>query len=192
MGKQALSAISGALVAGVALVAIAFFWQNPFRVGEITIATPNGPSVTFKVANSNEISELIRKGLENENSADALTNSLLSIIEHLPLGHTLGEKLVELAEQRRPPFSSSSVPVKLVYGPNVPRGRAAVCENSGFSAKNIVVFVLSNDGELLDTFPAYADATLTFPCPAGGETLRINSTDVEEFNRHKVLAKRTL
>ena len=84
MGKQVLSAISGALVAGVVLVAIVFFWKNPFRVGEITIATPNGPSMTFKVANSNEISELIRKGLKNENSAEMLTHSLLSIIEHLP------------------------------------------------------------------------------------------------------------
>lgn len=191
MGKQVLSATGGALVAGVAMAAIAFFWQNPFRVGEIRIDTPNGPSMTFKVANSNEISELIRHGLANKNSAGALTNSLLSIIENLPLGSTLGEKLVELAERRRPPFSVISVPVKLVYSPNVPRGLAAVCENSGFLAKNIVVFVLGDDSELLFTFPAYADVTLTFPCPNGGETLRINATEVEEFKRHKMLAKRT-
>ena len=192
MGKQVLSAISGALVAGVALVAIAFFWQNPFRVGEITVATPNGPSVSFKVANSNEISELIRKGLENENSAAYLTNSLLSIIEQLPPNSPLSEKLVELAAQRRRPFSWSSVPVKLVYDRNVPPGVAAVCENSGFSAKSIVVFVLNNDGELLHTLQLYVDGRLAFPCPSGSETVRINSTDFEEFNRYKVLAKRTL
>jgi hypothetical protein len=193
MEKQVLSAISGALVAGVAVVAMAaigFFWKNPFRVGEIHIDTPNGPSLTFKVANSNEISDLIRNGLANKNSADALTNSLLSIIENLPPGSTLGEKLVELVERRRPPFSSISVPVKLVYNPNVPRGLAAVCENSSFLAKNIVVFVLGDDGELLFTFTVYADVSLAFPCPDGGETLRISATEIEEFKRNKIMAKR--
>lgn len=131
--------INVALVAGVLLLVIVFFWRNPFKVGEITIATQNGPSLTFKVADSNEISELIRKGLENEESAAFLTNSLLSIIENLPAGSKLSEKLLELAEQRRPPFSSSSVPVKLVYDSEVPHGMAAVCEKSAFLAKNIVI-----------------------------------------------------
>jgi hypothetical protein len=192
VGKWVLSVISSVLVAGVLLVAIAFFWKNPFRVGEITIATPKGPSVTFKVANSNEISELIQKGLENEKSADFLTNSLLNVIEHLPTGSKLGEKLVELAEQRRSPFSSSSVPVKLVYDSKLPQGLAAVCERSGFLAKNIVVFVLGNEDELLYTIQAYADARMMFPCPDGGETVRLNSKDVLEFNRDKVMAKRAL
>jgi hypothetical protein len=188
MVKLAFGVIIGALIA-----VIVFFWLNPSRVGEITIATPNGPSMTFKVADSNEISKLIQKGLENENTANTLTDSLLGIIERLPPGSTLGEKLLELAERRRPPFSLNSVPVKLVYRPNLPGGLAGVCENSSFSAKNIVVFVLGgNDGELLHTFQAYADVELTFPCPAGDEILHINSTDAEEFNRHKVLAKRNL
>src|SRR5262245_14159994 len=147
MGKQALSAISGALVCGVVLFAIVFFWRNPFRVGEITIAMANGPSMNLKVANTNEISELIRRGLENEKSAEALTNSLVSIIEHLPPSSELGKKLVELAELRRPPFSWSSVPVKVVYDAKLPQGLAAVCEQSGFTAKNIVVYVLGSEND---------------------------------------------
>jgi hypothetical protein len=115
--------ISVALVAGLGLVAIIFFWKNPFRVGEITIATPKGPSVTIKVADSNEISELIQKGLENEQTADFLANSLLNVIEHLPTGSKLGEKLVDLAEQRHAPFSSTSVPVRLLYDSKVPQGQ---------------------------------------------------------------------
>lgn len=190
--NRVLSVISVALVAAVVLAAIAFFWKNPFRVGEITIATPKGPSVTFKVADSNEISELIQKGLENENTAGFLTNSLLNIIEHLPPGSKLGEKLMEQAEQRRSPFSSNSVPVRLVYDSKVPQGLAAVCEKSDFLAKNIVVFVLGNEGELLYTIPAYADARMMFPCPAGGEIVRLNSKEVMEFNRDKVMAKRAL
>jgi hypothetical protein len=103
----------------------------------------------------------------------------------------LGEKLVELVERRRPPFSSSSVPVKLMYDPNVPEGLASVCENSRFLGKNIVAFVLGEDGEMLSRFSALVDVTLTFPCPDGGETMRINDTKIEEFKRHKMLAKRT-
>jgi hypothetical protein len=57
-------------------------------VGEIHINTSDG-SMTFKVANSNEISDLIRNGLANTESAGALTNSLLSIIEGLPPGSML-------------------------------------------------------------------------------------------------------
>jgi hypothetical protein len=184
--------INVVLVAGVLLVGIAFFWSNPFRVGEITIATPNGPSVTVKVADSNEISELIRKGLENEKSAGFLTNSLLSIIENLPPGSKLGEKLLQLAEQRRAPFTSGSVPVKLVYDSGVPQGFAAVCEKSTFLAKNIVIFVLGNEDELLDTLQAYADAKMMFPCPNGAETVRLNSKDRPELKHDKVMVKRAL
>ncbi len=184
--------INVALVAGVILVAIAFFWSNPFRVGEITIATPNGPSMTLKVAESNEISALIRKGLENEKSAAFLTNSLLSVIENLPAGNKLGEKLLELAEQRRSPFSPSSVPVQLVYDSKLPQGMAAVCEKSPFVAKNIVIFVLSAEGELLHTVQAYADVSKMFPCLEGAETVRLNSTDMLNLSRVKVMAKRAL
>ena len=60
MGNQILSVTIVMIVA--VLVAIVFFGMNPSRVGEITIATPNGPSMTFKVADSNDISELSRKG----------------------------------------------------------------------------------------------------------------------------------
>ncbi len=192
MGKQVLSTIRVALVAVVALVAIALFWMNPFRVGEITIATRDGGSMTFKVANSNEISELIRKGLENEKSAEFLTNSLLSIIEQLPPGSALGEKLVEMAEKRQSPFSFNSVPVKLVYAAKVPRGLTAVCEKSGLLGKNLAVYVLGNEDELLQIIHAYAEAKLAVPCPGGGETLHMNTPEVEQFNRYKVMAKRTL
>ncbi len=190
MRQQILSTIIGALMVGVAIVAIIFFWKNPFREGEITIATPNGPTVTFKVANSNEISELIRKGLENEKTEKMLTYSLLGIIENLPPGNKLGEKLVELVEKRQPPFSANSVPVKLAYDPNVPPGLAAVCDNSRFLAKPVVVFVLNNEGELLGSFQVYVDCKLAFPCPGGGETLRVNSMEVDRFNRYQVMAKR--
>ncbi len=187
-----VSMINIVLAAGVILVVIAFFWWNPSRVGEITVATPNGPSVSFKVADSNEISELVRKGLENERTADFLTNSLLSVIESLPSGSKLGEKLLQLAEQRRSPFSSSSVPVKLVYDSEVPHGLAAVCEKSAFSAKNIAIFVFGNEDELLYTAQAYADPKMMFPCPEDAETVRLNSRDVLALKRDKVMVKRAL
>ena len=187
-----VTVINVVLLAGVILVVIAFFWWNPSRVGEITVATPNGPSVSFKVADSNEISELIRKGLENERTADFLTNSMLSVIENLPPGSKLGEKLLELAEQRQSPFSSSSVPVKLVHDSEVPRGLAAVCEKSAFLAKNIAIFVFGNEGDLLHTLQAYADPKMMFPCPEDAETVRLNSTDVLALKRDKVMAKRAL
>jgi hypothetical protein len=63
---------------------------------------------------------------------------------------------VQLAEQRRPPFLSSSVPVKLVYDSEMPQGLAAVCEKSPFLAKNIVIFLLGNEDQLLHTVQAYA------------------------------------
>jgi hypothetical protein len=182
------------LIAGVLLVVIAFFWMNPFRVGEITIATPNGPSATFKVADSNEISELIQKGLKNEKTAALLINSLLSVIENLPAGSKLSEKLLELAENRRPPFELSSVPVKLVYDSDVPQGLAGVCEKSAFAAKNIVIFVLDNENKLLRHKPvqAFADARITFPCPDGREIVRLNSNDMLEFKLENALVKRAI
>jgi hypothetical protein len=192
VGNRLLSGSSVLLVAGVVLAAIVFFSKNPFRVGEITVTTPNGPSVTVKVANSNEISELIHKGLENETTAGYVTNSLLNIIENLPAGSKLGEKLMELAEQRKRPFSSNSVPVRLVYDPNVPNGLAAVCEKSDFSAKNIVVFVLGKNGELLHQTVAFADASMTFPCPGDGETVRLNYKEILELNSDQVMVKRNL
>ena len=100
VGNRLLSGSSAVIVVVVVLVAIVFFWKNPFRVGEITVFAPNGPSVTVKVANSNDISELIQKGLENETTAGYVTNSLLDIIEKLPVGSTLGDKLMELARGR--------------------------------------------------------------------------------------------
>jgi hypothetical protein len=187
------TAINVVLIAVVILVVIAFFWMNPFRVGEITVATPNGPSMTFKVADSNDITDLIQKGLENEKVSGALTNSLLSIIEKLPPGSKLGEKLLELAERRRSPFSSSSVPARLVYDPEVPQGLAAVCENSAFLAKNIVIFLLGNEDQLLHTpVQAYADVNMTFPCPAGAETVRLNSKNLLALEHDKVMVKRNL
>lgn len=192
MGKQALSAISGALFIGVVLFAIVFFWKNPFRVGEITIATGNGPSIALKVANTDDISELIRGGLANEKSADALTNSLLGIIEHLPPSSELGKKLVELAERRDPPFLWNSVPVKAVYDSKLRQGLAAVCEQSGLKAKNISVYVLGSENNMLYTFQAWADPGLTFPCPDAIETVRLNSIEVQEFSHNRVMAKRTL
>src|SRR5262249_7241055 len=133
-----LSGSSAVIVVVVVLVAIVFFWKNLFRVGEITVVAPNGPSVTVKVANSNDISELIQKGLENETTAGYVTNSLLDIIEKLPVGSTLGDKLMELAEQRKNPFFFESVPVKLVYDSSLRQGQAAVssificCELRGY------------------------------------------------------------
>jgi hypothetical protein len=70
-------------------------------------------------------------------------------------------------------------------------------------AKNIVVYVLASDGPSDDmqyTFQTYADVNHTFPCPNGGETVRLNAKDIQdfmskqvgEFNHYKVLAKRSL
>lgn len=179
-------------VAALVGLAIVFFWWNPFREGEITLAMPDGTSMTLKVANSNEIGDLIRQGLQHEKTAGPLTSALVDIIENLPAGNPLGERLMDLAERRRPPFFLPSIPVKLVYGANVPEGMVGVCEHSDFKARNLVVFVLSSDEEMLHRFPLYADRSLTFPCPSEGETLRVNLADMERFNRHMVLAKRCL
>lgn len=191
VGNRILSGSSAVIVAVVVLAAIIFFSINPFRVGEITVATPNGPSVTVKVANSNEISELIQKGLENEKTASSVTNSLMSIIENLPVGSELGDKLMDLAEQRKNPFKINSVPVTLVYDPSLPDGWAAVCEESDFSGKNIVVFVQAK-GELLPPIHAYADAKIVFPCSDGDEIVRLNSTKILQLNRDNAMAKRDL
>jgi hypothetical protein len=92
---------------------------------------------------------------------------------------------VELAEQRKRPFSSNSVPVRLVYDPNVPNGLAAVCEKSAFSAKNTVVFELGKNGELLHQTVAFADASMTFPCPGDGETVRLNYKEILELTKQR-------
>ena len=186
-----LSGINAVLLAGVILVVIAFFWWNPFRVGEITLTTPNGPSVTFKVAESIDISDLIRRGLEDTRSEPLLTNSLLSIIENLRDGSKLANKLVDLAEQRKSPFASKPVFVKLVHDSEVPKGVAAVCEESGFSAKNIAIFLFRNN-ELLDRAQAYVDPNMMFPCPEGPDTVRLNSKDLVALNPDKVMVKRAL
>jgi hypothetical protein len=192
VANRLLSGSSVLLVAGVVLGAIVFFWENPFRVGEITVATPNGPSVTVKVANNNEISELIQKGLENEQTKGYLTNSLLDIIEKLPVGSKLSEKLVELVEKRKNPFSFDPVPVMVVYNSKVPQGLAAVCDKSDFLAKNIVVFAPGNNPGEMYTIHAYADAHIVFPCLDGREIVHLNSKEVLELNRDKVMAKRVL
>lgn len=191
MGKYVYSAICIVLVIGL-LIVCNFFGKNPFRVGEITFATPNGPSMSFKVANTNEISELIRKGLADERSSEMLSNTLLSIIEHLPPGCTLGEKLVELVERRRPPFLVKSVPVNLLlHDENLPEGLAAACENSCLLSKNVVVYVLKNNNEMMTNIPAHVDGTLAFPCPDGGEVLRVNSQKVKELGSYRIMAKQT-
>jgi hypothetical protein len=46
--------------------------------------------------------------------------------------------------------------------------------------------------KLLYTIPAYADTRMMFPCPSGGEIVRLNSKEVLEFSRDKVMAKRAL
>src|SRR6516164_7565131 len=101
MGKYAPLIIVFLLLAIIATV-LYFFSLNPSRVGEVTVATPGGPTITVKVAESNEISELIRAGLDNEKTAESMTNSLLSIIESLPPKSKLSEKLIGLVEQRKP------------------------------------------------------------------------------------------
>jgi len=97
-----------------------------------------------------------------------------------------------LAEKRRPPFKFQSVPVKLLYGNDVPEGFVAVCENSSFSSKNIVVFILGEQGELVDRFSLYADTKQVFPCSDSQETLRIKLTNIDRFQKLKVFAKRAL
>jgi hypothetical protein len=178
-------------VAVVVLAAIVFFSINPFRVGEITVTTPNGPSVTVKVANSNDISELIKKGLQNEQTKGVLANSLLDIIKKLPVGSELSESLVGLAEKHTNPFSFDPVPVMVEYDPNVPQGLAAVCEKSEFLAKNIVVYGPGNNPGEVHNIHAHADADIiVFPCLDGLEIVRVNSKEVREFNLDKAMAKR--
>jgi hypothetical protein len=193
MPKNYLFIIVPVVVLSVVIVgALVFFDVNPFREGEITIAMPDGTTMALKVGNSNELSDLIREGLKNKETSGPLQNSLLSIIEELSSGSRLAEKLVELAEKRKPPFNFQSVPVNLLYGNDVPDGLVAVCENSRFLSKNIVVFVLGEHEELEDRFSLYADPKQALPCGDGQETLRVNLENVDTIQRHKVLAKRTL
>jgi hypothetical protein len=61
-----------ALLVAAVFGALVFFAKNPFRVGEIAIGTPNGSSVLkIKVADGDNVSELIRKGL-NGSTGEAL------------------------------------------------------------------------------------------------------------------------
>lgn len=193
MTKHVLSTIIGALVAVVTIFAIIFFWKNPFRQGEIIFKTPSGASMSLKVANSNDITELIREALQDEKSGQMMTYSLLSIIEGLTPGCYLGEKLCNLVEQRQPPFCVKSVPVKLVYDSGVPISIAAPCENSSFLAKSIIVYPTDNNGgggDPMNTLGLYVDSRLAFSCSEGSEIMRVNSEKVEEFNRYQVMAKR--
>ena len=195
MIRHVLSGIIGALVAGVTIFAIIFFWKNPFRQGEISFTTPSGASMTLNVSNSNDIAELIRAALQTENSAFMMTNSLLSIIKGLKPGCILVEELCNLVERREPPFCANSFPVKLVYDPKMPIGIAAACENSRFLAKNIRVYPIDDNGGGIPTnaLGFFVDSRMAFSCRKGGEILRVNSEKVEEFNRRnrKVMAKRT-
>lgn len=193
MSKSKLIVIAPVLILGLIVGgALVFFDWNPFREGEITIALADGTSMTLKVANSSEISEVIREGLNNDKTSGPLASSLLGIIEELPSNHPFSQKLMSLAETRRPPFKFESVPVKLLYGNDVPEGLVAVCENSRFSSKNIVIFVLDEEGGLVDKFAYYADTRQQFPCEDDEEKLRLNLTNINELSRFTVLAKRTL
>ena len=59
MKRHVLSGIIGALVAGVTVFAIIFFWKNPFRQGVISFTTPSGTSMTLNVSNTKAVAELI-------------------------------------------------------------------------------------------------------------------------------------
>ena len=163
-------------------------------MGEVTVATPGGPTITVKVAESNEISELIRAGLDNEKTAESMTNSLLSIIESLPPKSKLSEKLIGLVEQRKPPFSLASVPVTIEFDSNLPEKFVARCEDAPFETENIVVFLLKSDDQMVYTFNAHVDQSHSFPCPENKDILHINSVDVEKYkpiSQYKVMAKGT-
>ena len=146
MKKEVLRVITYALVASVITFAITFFWLNPHRQGEFSICTPSGARMTFKVANGNDITELIRRAMLDEKSGAMMINSLLSIIEGLTPGCNLGEKLCNLVEERKPPFRVKSIPIRLVYDRRVPISIAAPCENSSFLAKSIIVYPIDNNG----------------------------------------------
>jgi hypothetical protein len=181
-----------ALLAAVVMLFIWYLWYTN-RVGEITVSTPGGPSMTIKVAESNDISELMRKGLEDKRSAVYLTNSLLSIIEQLKPDSPLSEKLVDLAERRNSPFKFESVPVKIIHDANIERGLVSVCENSQFSAKNIVVYTEDNiRHDMQFNMNVYADPRLTRTCTESGEIVRMNAIDIEGMNGVSIFAKRTL
>lgn len=192
MGKHVLSGIIGALVAGVTVFAISFFSKYPFREGELSFKLLNGAELTLKVANSEEITELIRAALQNEKSALMMRNSLLSVIEGLPSGCILGEKLCNMVERRQPPFCAKSVPVVLIYDPKVPEGIAAACENSYFLGKRIVVYPIAYNGggDPMNSLNLHVDGRLAVSCIEGGEILRVNSEKVEGFNSRQVMAKR--
>lgn len=165
---------------------------NPSRVGEITVTVPGGPAITVKVANSNDISKLIWSGLKNKRTAAGMTISLLSLIEHLDPNSELAKNLIVLVESRQPPFLTPSIPVKLEYDPQVPGGIAASCEGSPFLAKNIVVYAVKKDDDMVYNSSVHVDVNWAFPCPDGADILRINSTTIEGLkpsNKYKMFAK---
>ena len=191
MKKQALSATIGALVAGVTIFAIIFFWKNPFREGELSFETSSGAKMCLKVANSNDITELLRKALQDEEVAQMITYSLLAVIESLPPNCALGEKLCNMVQNRTPPFCPTSIPVKLIFDDKMQIGVAAACDNSYFLSKRIVVYPMTADGggDPMNTLGLHVDGRLAFSCPDGVEILRVNSEKVQEFNLHQVMAK---
>jgi len=193
MTKHILSAIIGALVTVVAIIAFIFFWQNPFRQGEIIINTPSGASLKLSIANSNDITELFIRAMDDEESGVMISNSLMSVIERIKPESALGEKLCRLVDERKPPFCVNSVPVKLVFDDKVPSSIAAPCEKSIFLAKSIIVYPVVDEnggGDPMNTLPLYVDSRLARVCPEGSEIMRVNSNKVEEFNRYRVMAKR--
>jgi hypothetical protein len=141
---------------------------------------------------SDEIEDIIRVGLENRDTEGAYTGSLMNMIENLPPSSLLGKKLVELAEARHSPFNFSSRPVKLSLGSNIPQGFVGVCEHSDFIKKNIVVFILGDNNEMLHKISLFADLNYAFPCSGDLEMLLINVQDISKPNKSKSFAKRTL
>jgi hypothetical protein len=193
MTKHILSAIIGALVCGVTIFAIFFFRENPFRQGAIIIKGPGGISIAFNVSNSDDLTGLLLEALNNEKTTTMMTHSLLSIIKGLKPGSYLVQQLCGLVDRREPPFLAKSIPVKLVYDPNMPLGIAAACENSQFLSQNIKIYPIDDNGGGIPTSAEgfYVDSEYAVSCSENGEILRVNFEKIDEFQQRQVMAKRT-
>lgn len=142
----------------------------------------------------NKVEEQIRAGLESKSTESAFASSLINIIEKSPPDSLLSKKLIELAEARKTPFHFPSRKVELTLGENTPPvGFVGVCEQSDFIKKNIVVYLIGDNNEMLYHRSVFADSKYAFPCHEDTEKLVINKNELSSsLNQGNPFAKLSL
>jgi hypothetical protein len=107
----------------------------------------------------------------------------------------LGGALLDMVHFHRGPFGLGSLPVKLVYDPQLHVGHAAVCDKSVFMGRSFVLYVVgsqeTNKDQMLFNAEEVAEANLAFRCSEGSEIVRVNETEAQGLEHEVVLAKLT-